>query len=973
MVPPIPSIGGNVRIFDCRSKNMSRPIRIVYCFAVIVGILSLNALSRAAVTLSSVSPYTESFMNDLGPATGAVWTTATPQAPIPGTSGWDGARLGGTGTSMPFNVDNGTSTQGALYSYGPTGSTDRAIGSIASGTNIGAFGLELVNNTGATISSVDVSYLGEFWRSGQSLNTLNFFYQVGTSGSGNYLSDTNDIPFSALNLVGPPGVASNGQLDGTMNNATFSSTIANLNWTSGTSLYLAWRDTNDSGNDAGLAVDNFSLTPHALVAAPTWTGGSSTDGNWSSAANWSIAPADGNNLVFTGSTRTTNTNNGFLHSVGTITFDSNASAFTLNGTDLSIATGVVNNSTSAQTININLALSTSQTFNAGSGNIAFGGTVSLGASTLTAGGPNNITFGGSVSGTGAGAGVAKIGAGTVTFNAPSNNIHGPLQITGGTVGIGPVAAVTADFGNTAITTWDGGLSGAGTFNLSLGTVIDGSGNLASQGTLQINSDSASAAYSGTANITGNGQLIVQSPTQPLGTAHINVLTNGLQISTSLNQTGDLSSNQIILGGDGVNPFVLYAGATFSNFRSTLILGPIKGTGSVYFQNNQLPGAGFPAGSPSTANGGGTVKLSGTSTYTGDTFINLGTSGVVQLLNDNALPTATNLTIGNEFTPGATPVALGGTLDLNGHNQTIASLATGAAATANPIAGKIIDTSSGGGTSTLTINGSATTTFAFPIQDGAGQHIALTRAGAGTTILTGTNTYSGPTTVSGGTLQIGTSGSLSSSSNLVMSGGTFSTGGNSVSLNTLTVSGSPAIDLGGAGTLTFTNSNTTINGDLTPWSGVLAVNNWSFGNDHLQIGSDATGLTTTQLGEIKFADFAQGASISSSGEVTPRIGDINQDGQVNSKDVSALMNALSNEGQYQTQHSFTATDLAFILDVDHDGQLNDLDVQNLISLLATGASGGGSLTAVPEPSSILLISLGGLVLFRSARRNGCSKR
>ena len=478
---------------------------------------------HAAVTLTTAAPYTEGFSGDLGAASPGYWTTTNAQKPIPGTSGWDGVRLAGTGTSMPFNVDDGGSSQGALFSYGTVGSSDRALGSIASGTNIGAFGVELVNNSGSTIDSVDLNYLGEFWRSSTSTqNVLTFFYQVGASGSPTYLSDSNDIPLPALNLTGPAPVAANGALDGTTNNAMFSSSISNLNWANGTSLYLAWRDNNDTGNDAGLAVDNFSLTPHIQVAAPTWTGGSSSNSNWSTAANWTIAPADGKNLVFTGSTRTTTTNDNFLHSVGSISFDSNAGAFTLGGSDLTVGSGIANNSTNAQSINLNLTLGAAQTFNAASGNLSFGGTVSLGSSVLTVGGLQNVTFGGSVSGTGSGSGVTKIGAGAVTFSAANNNLHGPLQITGGTVVVANGASLSADFGNSATTSWDGGLSGGGTVNLAVGSVADGTGNLATQGTLQINSGSASPNFSGTVNISGNGQVIVQSPNQPLGTGQINV-------------------------------------------------------------------------------------------------------------------------------------------------------------------------------------------------------------------------------------------------------------------------------------------------------------------------------------------------------------------------------------------------------------------------------------------------------------------
>src|SRR5262249_39565971 len=149
------------------------------------------------------------------------------------------------------------------------------------------------------------------------------------------------------------------------------------------------------------------------------------------------------------------------------------------------------------------------------------------------------------------------------------------------------------------------------------------------------------------------------------------------------------------------------------------------------------------------------------------------SGVVQILNDDALPTTTNFTMGSALAPGTTPTPLGGTLDLNGHNQTLGSLASGAAATSSATAGKITDNSMGTGISTLTISGPATTSFGFPIQDGTnGRQLALTRAGTGTTILTGASTFTGPITVSGGTLQLGAGGSLSSNANLVLAGGKF---------------------------------------------------------------------------------------------------------------------------------------------------------------------------------------------------------
>lgn len=231
----------------------------------------------------------------------------------------------------------------------------------------------------------------------------------------------------------------------------------------------------------------------------------------------------------------------------------------------------------------------------------------------------------------------------------------------------------------------------------------------------------------------------------------------------------------------------------------------------------------------TKAGSGTVILGGgTATYDGDTNI---TAGTLRIAGN--LPTTTNITI-----------STGATLDLNGVNATLGSIAGDGDITL--------------GAGILTSNTTASTTFSGTISGAGG----IAKAGTGTWTLSGSNNYNGTTAIglNGGRLLITHQNALGTGNAgiTILSGGQlqFNLGGNALA-NTSTISasgigpdGSGAIaKLAGSNTDTLNNiiiinlSGTTINsGSIT---GRLILN----GNINLNAIGRITGVGETDVNGV----------------------------------------------------------------------------------------------------------------------------
>ncbi len=173
---------------------------------------------------------------------------------------------GGSRDNEQYAADNGSSTTGDTYSYGPTADSDRALGGLQSSTLNPVFGAEFINNTGGTITSLDVSYTGEEWRYGGTISrTDQIDFQLSTDATSLTTGAWTD--YNSLDFVTPNTATPAGARDG--NNATnrtaISYTITGLSIANGASFWIRWTDTNPSGSDDGLAVDDFSITPNAAA------------------------------------------------------------------------------------------------------------------------------------------------------------------------------------------------------------------------------------------------------------------------------------------------------------------------------------------------------------------------------------------------------------------------------------------------------------------------------------------------------------------------------------------------------------------------------------------------------------------------------------------------------------------------------------------------------------------------------------
>ena len=183
-----------------------------------------------------------------------------------------------------YAASTGSDTAGDVYSFGAAApSTERAFGTLFSGTLTPTLGAQFTNNTGGTITSLDISYTGEMWRAGvtnrNAADRLDF--QLSTNATS--LTTGTWVDYNSLDLNSPNINTTLGALNGNApgNQTSLSFSITGLSIPNGASFWIRWNDFDIApGADDGLAVDNLSITPHSSVVPNlTITDVSAIEGN----------------------------------------------------------------------------------------------------------------------------------------------------------------------------------------------------------------------------------------------------------------------------------------------------------------------------------------------------------------------------------------------------------------------------------------------------------------------------------------------------------------------------------------------------------------------------------------------------------------------------------------------------------------------------------------------------------------------
>ncbi len=471
-------------------------------------------------------------------------------------------------------------------------------------------------------------------------------------------------------------------------------------------------------------------------------------------------------------------------------------------------------------------------------------------------------------------GATNISIAGIVVNDNVTVTAGSAISTGTPVSFNVASGKLLDFGTQTL------VATAGTTN---GIIKDGAGVLAITGNgylggFTLNSGTVTAKG---ANAFGSGALTINGGTIGATGNYAYAAATGLSIGGNFTIGGATTGNGIATAS------FAFATATPVNLGSATRTITMGGTGLVTFFGNMSGDAGVGLTLSSTITSGTVLSpfrlMGDNSGYKGITTIN--SYSMLKLGSENALGT----------TDAGTVVNTGGTLDIYGSiyntaepvtvhgGSTFAAISNNSTNEAtfngpvtllnyaylNGAAGKLNLTNTISGTGRLFLAGVQGGSISGAISVSGG--LSVTN---GIWTISGANTYSDSTKIfTGKTLILGAAGTIPDGSPLALSG-IFKTGatvGFSENIGTLIITDNATIALGsGVHTLSFANSSSVLwtaakTLTITGWSGTKGQSGTA---GKIMVGSYSNSLTPTQLAQINFSGYGNGAMLLSSGELVP---------------------------------------------------------------------------------------------------------
>jgi len=184
---------GKLKVIEERFSIQRRflPLLIAGLMASSAIVLAEGASGSGTVSIINSAPILQNF--------DTLSNSTTPSNVLP--TGWYLTEIGtGGAADGSYVVGTGSSNAGGAYSFGATSSTDRALGSVGSGTVTPVyFGAKFTNNSTGPVTALAIEFNGEMWRRGPATAADGLTFAYSTSAGS--LKDGTYTNLAGLNFA----------------------------------------------------------------------------------------------------------------------------------------------------------------------------------------------------------------------------------------------------------------------------------------------------------------------------------------------------------------------------------------------------------------------------------------------------------------------------------------------------------------------------------------------------------------------------------------------------------------------------------------------------------------------------------------------------------------------------------------------------------------------------------------------------